>query len=55
MSFVPPEHRHDTLPCHHIPLNENGQTIHSLYGAGTNKEIEMALRTWLLKTIKKLQ
>jgi hypothetical protein len=55
MSFVPAEHRQETIPCHHIPLNENGQTIHSLHGTGTQKDIEAKLRTWLVKTIKSLE
>jgi len=55
MSFVPTERRHETVPCHHIPLNQEGQTIHSLYGTTTNKEIEATLRGWLVKTIGDLE
>jgi hypothetical protein len=53
MSFVPNEHRHDTLPCHHIPLNEKGETIASL--ATDRDKVEPVLRGWLVKTIDKLQ
>jgi hypothetical protein len=53
MSFVPNEHRHDTLPCHHIPLNEKGETIASL--ATDRDKVEPVLRGWLVKTIEKLQ
>lgn len=55
MSFVPTERRHETVPCHHIPLNEKGQTIHSLNGTSSKKEIEATLRTWLAKTIEGLE
>jgi hypothetical protein len=55
MSLAPIEHRHDATPCRHIPLNESGETIESLYRAGTNKEIEAALRNWLVKTIRDLE
>lgn len=53
MSFVPNEHRHDTLPCHHIPLNEQGETIASL--ATDRDKVEPVLRNWLVRTIEKLQ
>ena len=53
MSFVPDEHRHDTLPCHHIPLNEKGETIASL--ATDRDKVEPVLRNWLVRTIEKLQ
>jgi hypothetical protein len=55
MSFVPAERRHEAIPCHHIPLNEKGQTIHSLRGTGTNQDIEATLRTWLLNTIRGME
>jgi hypothetical protein len=53
LGFVPAEHKHETLPCHHIPLNEKGETI-----AGLEKDrdkVEPALRDWLVKTIGKLE
>ncbi len=52
MSFVPAERRHETIPCHHIPLNEKGQTISSLSRTAPNKEIESALRIWLDTTMR---
>lgn len=55
MSLVPLEHRRDAVPCHHIPLNEAGETIESLYRTGTTAEIEAALRNWLVKSIKELE
>jgi hypothetical protein len=55
MNLVPVEHRHETIPCRHIPLNENGETVESLYRSGTNKEIEAALRNWLVREIKKTE
>jgi hypothetical protein len=53
MGFVPLDRRHETLPCHHIPLNEKGETIASL--ANHRDRVEPALRIWLLKTIENLQ
>jgi hypothetical protein len=56
LSLVPAEHKHETVPCRHIPLNQEGQTIASLYKtAGSNNEIETTLRSWLVKTIKGLE
>ena len=53
LSFVPPERRHETLPCHHIPLNEKGETIATL--KQDRDKVEPTLRSWLVKTIEKLQ
>ena len=53
--FVPVKYRHETVPCRHIPLNEDGETIDSLYRTGTNSEIEAALRNWLIETIQGLE
>ncbi len=53
LGFVPNEHKHETLPCHHIPLNKNGETIASLQ---TDRDkVEPVLRNWLVRTIEKLQ
>jgi len=55
MRFVPKEHRHEAVPCRHIPLNESGETVDSLYRTGTNEEIEQMLESWLLETIRQLE
>lgn len=55
MDFMPKECRYEAVPCRHIPLNEAGETVDSLYRTGTNEEIERALRQWLLTTIKRLE
>ena len=43
--------KENACPCHHIPLNTSGETLDSLYGWGTEKEWEKALRGWLRETI----
>jgi hypothetical protein len=53
LGFVPNEHKHETLPCHHIPLNEKGETVASL--ASDRDKVEPVLRNWLVRTIEKLQ
>jgi hypothetical protein len=55
MSFVPKECRYEAVPCRHIPLNEIGETLDSLYRTGTNEEIEQTLQSWLVKTIHQLE
>ena len=53
--FVPKEHRYEAVPCRHIPLNESGETVDSLYRTGTNEEIEQMLQSWLQVTIRQLE
>ena len=55
LEFVPEESRQQTVPCRHIPLNEGGETLATLYNTGTNEEIQLALREWLLKRIAELE
>ena len=55
MRFVPKECRCEAVPCRHIPLNELGETVDSLYRTGTSEEIEQTLQSWLLETIRQLE
>lgn len=55
MRFVPKESRYEAIPCRHVPLNESGETVDSLYRTGTNEEIEQTLQSWLLETIRQLE
>ena len=52
MSFAPTEYRQQAVPCRHIPLDEQGQTIDGLSSTTTHKDLEEKLHTWLVKTIK---
>ena len=51
LDFVPKQSRHEAIPCRHIPLNDIGETLNTLYSTGTNEEIQETLREWLLNTI----
>ena len=54
--FVPSEHRRETVPCRHIPLNEGGDTVASLMRGGVRQgQIEADVRSWLVKTIARLE
>ena len=55
MQFVPFECRSEPVPCHHIPLNDAGETVDSLYRTGTQEELERALVDWLKAKIQKLE
>lgn len=55
LDFVPEHKRQEEIPCRHIPLNERGETLDTMYCTGTNEEIQAALREWLLKAIAGLE
>lgn len=54
MEFVPLEDRDKENACHHIPLNEQGDTVASLDRPGNEHAVQEALRAWLQKTIAEL-
>ncbi len=53
--FVPIDRRGLPAPCRHIPLNDAGETVDSLYHTATRLETEAILRTWLVATIAVLE
>ena len=55
MDFVPSEYRRDSLPCHQIPLNQNGETVVSLEAAGERERMEQIVLAWLRGNIFKLE
>jgi len=55
MRFVPAELRGKRVPCRHIPLNEQGETVELLYKCGTQEELERAVQHWLQTTIQSLE
>ena len=54
-SFVPPESRAESVPCHHIPLNQSGETVETLERRGDQQELEEAMKTWLRARIAQLE
>src|ERR1700731_2109661 len=48
---VPPESRHEDIPCHFIPLNNLGETVDSLERHAHQLELEEAMKNWLRLTI----
>ncbi len=55
MQFVPSEHKSEQIPCRHIPLNERGVTLDSMYRSETPEEVEATVAEWLRTTIKRLE
>jgi hypothetical protein len=55
MQFVPPEKRGEKVPCRHIPLTREGETVQELYRGGTQQEVEDVLADWLRSTIARLE
>lgn len=55
MDFVPADRAGRELPCHHIPLNDAGDTIASLQESRDKDRLEQVLREWLTTTIKRLE
>jgi hypothetical protein len=55
IDFVPSEKREEAVPCHHIPLNDRGDTVDSIAGSGDNFEVQRAMHGWLRKTIEAME
>ena len=53
--FVPEPSRNETVPCHHIRLNDQGDTLESVDRGYNQVEIEDKLRAWLRATIQRLE
>lgn len=54
-AFVPESSRNETVPCHHIPLDDRGNTLEMVDRGYNRVEIEEKLRTWLRATIARLE
>jgi hypothetical protein len=55
MAFVPPERRSEDVPCHHIPLGPDGETVHVLGRWEGQAGVEEAVKNWLRTTIKRIE
>ena len=55
MQLVPLKHRTTKTPCRHIPLNECGDTLKSLYKYTDQNQIEETLKSWMDVTIQHLE
>jgi len=53
--FVPEKYRGEMNPCHFIPLNRDGETVHSMSRQYSPAEVEAALKKWLEEEIRHLE
>jgi hypothetical protein len=53
--LVPGEAQSATVPCHHIPLNANGETVDSMERTCNQAELEETLKNWLRATIRRIE
>jgi hypothetical protein len=53
--FVPLERLGENVPCHHIPLNPNGETVDTMERQATQLELEETVKAWLRQNIAKLE
>ncbi len=53
--LVPSDKAQELVPCHHIPLNAQGETIAGLYRNGTQESLDRAYRDWLHRLLQQLE
>ncbi|HXY14578.1 MAG TPA: hypothetical protein VEI26_08765 [Terriglobales bacterium] len=53
--FVPLKYRDEKVPCHHIPLNTQGETVYTMERQREQIELEEALKHWLRETIQRIE
>jgi len=53
--FVPTAKIQEEFACHHIPLNEKGDTVESLAKEDNPDKLEAALLSWLYSAISNLE
>lgn len=55
MQFVPAQARNEDVPCHHIPLNSQGQSVFTMEQRSQQLAVEDALKNWLIATINRIE
>jgi hypothetical protein len=53
--FVPSDCQGENVPCHHIPLNRDGETVDSLERQASQIELEENVKNWLRATIERIE
>lgn len=53
--LVPSASHNESVPCHHIPLNPDGETIDTMERQCNQHELEDAVKTWLRTTIQRIE
>ncbi len=53
--LVPSERQEESVPCHHIPLNPQGETVYTMERQRDQADLEDAVRMWLRTTIQRIE
>jgi hypothetical protein len=53
--LVPANAQTEEVPCHHIPLNQVGHTVHSMARQNTQAELEDSVKQWLRASIARIE
>jgi hypothetical protein len=53
-SLAAADQRERLVPCHHIPLNLQGETVADLYVVGSQELLDQRYRNWLQEKIQDL-
>jgi hypothetical protein len=53
--LVPSDKAQELIPCHHIRLNTQGETIADLYRHGSQDSLDHAYREWLYTLLQQLE
>ena len=53
--FVPESQRATPVPCHHIPLDAEGETVEELELEDNQQHLEEKVKTWLRARIKEIE
>ena len=54
-ALVPAAKQSESIPCHHIPLNESGDTISQLEDDGDQDKLIECVKGWLRSTIERIE
>jgi hypothetical protein len=55
IDFVPAPGQLTQIPCHLIPLNEEGETIEDLEAQDNQQKLERTLKQWMRTTIQRIE
>ncbi len=53
--FVPAKCQEEEIPCHHIPLNNQGETVYTMERQREQIDLEEAVKGWLRSTIQRIE
>ena len=53
--MVPTQAQGENVPCHHIPLNTEGETVDTMERQCNQQEMEEAVKSWLRTTIARIE